>query len=168
MTCLYKNKRGTEILLDYCAGALAAERAEALEKHALECGECRALIAAQKRLWNLLDEVDAPEVSADFDAHLYARIAREDAGPAWKASWKKWLRGFAPGGLSWKPLVAAAAVLAVGLAVGLTVHAPMIHMPESRSSSRQVRAESIDADRVEVTLEDLEMLMPPAASPGRM
>jgi anti-sigma-K factor RskA len=171
MNCLYKNKRGTEILLDYCIGTLAPERAEAVEKHALECGDCRALIAAQQNLWNALDQLEAPEVSADFDARLYARIAREDADSAWRTSWKaslgRWWRGFAPGGVSWRPLVAGAAATAV-VAVGLSLSMPMLHAPKAPDSPVQIRPESINAEQVEVTIEDLELLMPPAASAGRM
>jgi anti-sigma-K factor RskA len=174
MTCLNKNKQGTEILLDYCAGTLDAERAGAVEQHALECGECRALIAAQKHLWNALDELEAPEIPADFDARLYARIARENAGPAWK----NWLRelssgGFAPDGLfwqplfSWKPVIVGAAAVTV-LAVGLSLHLVTPHAPNAQNAPAQIRPESVDAEQVEVTLEDLEMLMPPAASAGRM
>jgi hypothetical protein len=176
MTCLYKNKQGTEILLDYAAGTLDRERAVNLELHAAECGDCRRLMDAQKKLWTVLDEVDAPEVSPDFDARLYARIAREDAESFWKPSvWKRslrtWLRGFAPGGISWKPLAAGGAAAAV-LAVGLAAYIP--HLPNTpagssvSSSAPQVRSEAIDVEQVEVSLEDLEILMPPTASAGRM
>ena len=84
MTCLNRNKQGTEILLDYCAGTLDRERVEALEDHARECAACRALITAQKELGNALEQWDAPEISADFDDRLYARIAFDDAQPMWR------------------------------------------------------------------------------------
>jgi len=65
--------------------------------------------------------------------------------------------------------VAAAAVLAVGL----SLYMPMlvIHVsqtPKSPDSSSQIRPESVDVDQVEVTLEDLDMLTPPAASVGQL
>ena len=50
MNCLYKNKQGTEVLLDYAAETLDAERAGALAQHAAECGDCRALLAAPYKL----------------------------------------------------------------------------------------------------------------------
>jgi anti-sigma-K factor RskA len=169
MNCLYQSKQGTEILLDYAAGTLDAERAAALQQHAAECSDCRSLLAAQKNVWTALDELEAPEVSGDFDARLYARIAREDANPSWKRSLETWFRGFAPGGISWKPVMAcgaAAAVLAIGLAV---------RMPQPQESAAQVgvenhaesRLESTDAERVEVSLEDLEILTPPTTSAAK-
>jgi len=164
MICLYKNKQGTEILLAYGAGTLDAERAGLLHQHASECSDCRALMAAQKNLWNVLDEVGVPDVSADFDARLYARIAAEDAQVSWKRSLQTWLHGFAPGGISWKPLAVGAAAAAV-LSVGLVVRIPQVHESEVRS---EVHSEAMDAEQVEVSLEDLEILTPPVASAGRM
>ena len=172
MNCLYKNKQGTEILLDYAAGTLDAERAGKLAQHAAECGDCRELLAAQKSLWNMLDEVGVPDVSPDFDARLYARIAREDAQPCWKRSLQTWMGGFAPGGISWKPFAVGAAAAAV-LGVGLMVHVPATNTAPGSSSATQIRSEAgvhsetIDVDQVEVSLEDLEILMPPASA-GRM
>ena len=176
MNCLYNNKNGTEILLDYGAGALDAERAAALEQHAAECSDCRALLAAQRYVWNALDEVGAPEVSPDFDARLYARIAREDANPSWKRSVETWVRGFAPGGMSWKPVMACGAAAAV-LAVGLMVRMPQLHESVSQvrteSHSEAVHTDSVhtevmNAEQVEVSLDDLEILTPPAASAEKM
>ena len=166
MICLSKNKRDTAILLEYCAGTLDVERAVAIEKHARECGECRALITAQMNVWNALGELAAPEVSPDFDARLYFRIAQEEAEPAWRSG----LRSLRI--LSWKPVVAGAAAAAV-LAVGLSLYAPLLdihklHAPKSSDASPQIRPESVDVEQVEVTLEDLDMLTPPAASAGKL
>lgn len=166
MICLSKNERDTAILLEYCAGTLDVERAGALEKHARECGECRALIAAQMHVWNALGELAAPEVSPDFDARLYTRIAHEESEPAWRT----WLRSLRI--LSWKPVLAGVAAAAV-LAVGLSLYMPMLgihvsHLPKSPDASRQIRSESVDVEQVEVTLEDLDMLTPPAASAGKL
>jgi anti-sigma-K factor RskA len=164
MTCLSKNKRDTAILLDYCAGTLDVDRAGAIEKHARECGECHALIAAQMKVWRALGELAAPEVSPDFDARLYARIAQEEAEPAWRG----WLR---PLGI-WKPVlagVAAATVLAVGLSLYMPMlHIHMSHVPKPQDASQQIRPDSVDVEQVEVTLEDLDMLTPPAASAGKL
>jgi len=157
MTCLNKNKRGTETLLDYCAGTLERERAEAIENHARECAACRALITAQKNLWNALEEVDAPEISADFDARLYARIAQEEAQPTWRVWWSR----ISLSGITWKPVLTAVAAAAI-LAVGLTVYAPKL-----QDSLRQIRSDSVDVEQLEVTLQDLEMLTPPSASVGK-
>lgn len=176
MNCLYNSKQGTEILLDYGAGTLDAERAAALKEHAAECPDCRALLAAQRYVWNTLDEVDVPDVSADFDARLYARIAREDANPSWKRSWETWFRGFAPGGISWKPVMACGAAAAL-LAVGLVVRAPQLHDSASQVRTENhaetvhsdaVHMEVMNAEQVEVSLDDLEILTPPVASAEKM
>ena len=177
MNCLKDNKQGTEILLAYAAGTLNAAETASLEQHAVGCGECRALVDAQKHLWSLLDAAEAPEVSADFDARLYARIAREEGASSWKSGWVRWLRGFAPGSflwnpISWKPVVAGVAgavVLAVGLYLHVPLHAPTIQPASSVSGiNQQIRPESVDAEQMETTVEDLEMLMPPATPAGRM
>ena len=176
MTCLKNNKRGTEILLAYAARTVGASESAALERHASECSECRELLDAQKHLWSLLDTVEPPGISADFDARLYARITREEAASSWKTRAVGWLRGFAPGSFlwnpnSWKPVMAGA-VAAVVLSVGLYLHAPL-HAPATQPASaaqgnQQIRPESVDAEQMEVTVEDLELLMPPVAPAGRM
>jgi anti-sigma-K factor RskA len=158
MTCLNHNKQGTQTLLDYCAGTLEPERAVALEKHAGECAGCRDLIAAQKDLWSALDQLEAPEISADFDARLYARIASEGTHPGWRAWWNRVsLQGFMLGA-SWKPVLAGVAAVAV-LVVGLTVRTH-----DMQDAGRQLRPDSVDVEQLEVTLQDLEMLTPPSAS----
>jgi hypothetical protein len=165
MTCLKNNKHGSEILLSYGAGTLDAAQLTTVENHAAECAECRSVLSAQKRLWNALDEMDAPGVSPDFDERLYARIYREEAA-SWKISWVRWLRGFAPGSFLWNPIswrpVAACAAAAVVLATGL-----YLEIPKGHPSSLQIRPESVSAEQMDVTIEDLEMLMPPASA-GRM
>jgi len=165
MICINKNKRGAEILLAYGSGTLDASQAALLEEHAAGCGECRALMSAQKKLWEALDQIEAPEISAGFDARLYARITQEQSQPVWKAAWHA-LLGLAPAGISWKPVMAGAVAAAV-LAVGLMVHGPAVR-DGAGTAPAQIRPESIDAEQVEVTIEDLEILMPPAGPAGRM
>ena len=167
MNCLYNHKQGTEILLDYGAGTLDAERAAALEQHAAECSDCRELLAAQKHVWSALDALGVPEVSADFDTRLYRRIAHENTKPGWRS----WLTGFAPAGISWKPVVACGAAAAV-LAIGLLVRMPQLHesasQVRSEGHSEAMHTEAMDAGQVEVSLDDLEILTPPATSPEKM
>jgi anti-sigma-K factor RskA len=157
MTCLNRNKQGTETLLDYCAGTLEQGRAEALEDHVRECAACRELIDAQKNLWKALDAWEAPGISADFDDRLYARIASEPAHPVWRVWWNR----ISLRGVSWKPMLVGVAAVAV-LAVGLTVYAP-----KAADTSRQIRPESVDVEQLEVTFQDLDLLTPPTASAGR-
>jgi anti-sigma factor RsiW len=65
--------------------ATAAERGE-VELHMVACSECRARVEEFRRLWGVLDETPAHEVSPTFDARLRARIAAEP-----KASLLGWL-----------------------------------------------------------------------------
>jgi len=53
-------------------------------KHVAECAACAAELAEMKATWKLLDEWQAPEPSAFFDAKLYARLRVEQttASPA--------------------------------------------------------------------------------------
>lgn len=136
--------RNAEVLLDYCAGTLDPARAAEFSRHLEGCVDCRRLVETQREVWSTLDRWTAAEVSPDFDARLYARIAREQAKPAWTA----WFRPL------WKPalpLAVACAVLAVGF---------LVRPPRPVDNSPQVRADKIDIEQVEQTLADLDMLTP--------
>ena len=148
MDCLKKNAKGEEILLDYASGILAAPQREELELHLAGCGECRNLVAAQRELWQTLDAWEAPEPGAGFDARLRERIAA--APEPW------WNRVFA-----WRPLAAAGAAAAV-VGIGLLVLPGGQPAPEPAAQARpeMVRAEAVNVEVVEQTLEDLEILTP--------
>jgi hypothetical protein len=53
--------------------------ADEARKHIAECAGCAAELAGMETTWKLLDEWQAPEPSAFFDAKLYARLRREQA-----------------------------------------------------------------------------------------
>ncbi|MEO8100396.1 MAG: zf-HC2 domain-containing protein [Acidobacteriota bacterium] len=143
MTCLRENNQGADLLIGYLEGTLASDQRRELESHASACADCRGLLAVQVTL----GEYQVPGISADFDARLYARIAREEARPWWSpASWN----------LSWKlmaPMTAAAAMLAVGLYVDQPVAQPL------EDGQKQA---SVDHDvlQLEQALEQMELLMP--------
>src|SRR5262249_22054427 len=69
--CLSKNKQGPDLLIGHLEGTLDAAQSAELQRHAQECAECRGLLG----VWNQMGEFPAPEVSRDFDARLYAKIA---------------------------------------------------------------------------------------------
>jgi len=96
MMCLQDNNQGADLLIGYLEGTLPEADRLDLKSHAAACAQCRGLLAMQ----TTLDLDAAPEVSADFDAKLYARIAADR--PWWAFSWKKLA-----------PLAAMAAALAI-------------------------------------------------------
>ena len=133
MFCMTQSKEGAEILLDYCARALDPPQRRSSNVILKHCADCRRLVEAQKEVWEALDQWRTPAVSPNFDARLYARIAGEEAEPAWK---QLAAPDFAAGGCRcrsgsrWCPLAAACAVLAVAL----TVHAPQPQQSDSAAS----------------------------------
>jgi hypothetical protein len=145
MTCLCKDQDGIERLMEYLGGASTAERRAELELHAQECVECRGLL----RAWNALDEYQAPEVSPDFDAKLYARIAVD------RQSW--WKGTLWPSGPMawWKPVIPVAACAA--LLVALVVHTPS---PADLDKQAKLSPEPLNIEQVEQALEDLDLLAP--------
>jgi anti-sigma factor RsiW len=147
MMCPNKDKQSAEILLQYCAGTLDPDRTLEFEKHAAECTGCGRQVASQRALWRTLDQWTPAEISPDFDARLYARIAREEAAPLWKR-WFTW---------GWKPALATA-VAGTAIVIGLLMHQPL---PAPRT-------DTVDIDQVEHALEDLDMLTPLPAAGGRI
>ena len=50
-----------------------------IRNHLVECSGCTAELAEMEAAWKLLDQWQAPEPSAFFDAKLYARLRTEQA-----------------------------------------------------------------------------------------
>ena len=136
MTCLRENNQGAELLIGYLEGTLPVADRLQLDNHAAECADCRGLLAVQAEL----DEY-APEVSAGFDARMYARIAADQARRPW---WK----------FSWKVMAPMAAVMAM-LAVAVIVQQPVAQLNPDPTVSPQ------DVQQLEQALEDLELLSAP-------
>ncbi len=159
MNCPTKTNEDAEILLDYCAQTLSPLQTAEFEIHLKQCGDCSRLVEAQKEVWGALDAWTPAPVSVNFDARLYARIAEEQAAPAWQLWLRRIFQPALPYSL-WKsaiPLTAACALLTVGLYVRTaeTTHAV----------KPQLRAEQVDIEKVEQTLEDFDILTPPAQAP---
>ena len=159
MNCPTKKNEDAEILLDYCARTLSPVQAAEFEVHLQECADCSRLVEAQKEVWGALEAWTPAPVSINFDARLYARIAREQAAPPWQL----WLRRIFQPALPyplWKsaiPLIAACGLLAVGLSV---------RIPEATHAVQpQLRADKVDIEQVEQALEDFDILTPPAQAP---
>lgn len=160
MNCPTKRNEDAEILLDYCAQTLSPEQTAEFEIHLKQCADCSRLVEAQKEVWGALEAWTPAPVSTNFDARLYARIAKEQTAPAWQLWLGRIFHPPVPYPL-WKsavPLVAACAVLAAGLAV---------RMPDATDAvQHQVRAEKVDIEQVEQTLEDFDILTPAVQAPA--
>jgi hypothetical protein len=175
MDCIKNNKRGVEILTDYCAGILDPAVAFEIDTHIAQCAECLKMVEAQRMVWEMLDVWTPLEVSRNFDTRLYARIANEQAEPGWR----QWLRRVflppTPHPL-WKPafsLAAAGAVVALALVVGVPDKMPFAHPEPSayKSTMAQAKAspEEIDLEQVQQALDDMDLLTPVGQSPsGRL
>lgn len=159
MTCPLQTDNA-DVLLDYCARVLDAERKQMLETHMAHCDECREMARAQTEIWTAMDAYDAEPVSADFDRRLYARMDEMDKVPAWERFWAP-VREYLQGQPAWKPVLsiaAASAVLVVVFVVGGDAPQP-VPMPAAVIDVR-------DVEQAERALEDIEMLRQFEAAPA--
>jgi anti-sigma factor RsiW len=148
MSCLAKNDENLDRLLAYSAGKLDMESTLTVERHLRVCPECAEFYAAQRGVWNALDAWEVPAVSEGFDRRLFERIEKASAAP-WYLRWVDALR----------PLVAQPA-LPLALATLVVATGFLLDHPSSvRTPSRAPAiATAADAEQIERTLDDLEML----------
>ncbi len=71
MTCPEMNKNLADLFLE------SRPLSDEARKHIAECAGCADEMAAMEKTWKLLDQWQAPEPSAFFDAKLYARLRTE-------------------------------------------------------------------------------------------
>ena len=110
---------------------------EEIREHLAECAGCTAELAEMEATWKLLDEWQAPEPSAFFDAKLYGRLRTEQAtAPASLLERAKawWLYST---NLQMRPVAAGA--LAMMLAVGGGTFALLDHETPAPQTSATVR-----------------------------
>jgi hypothetical protein len=110
---------------------------EEIREHLAECAGCTAELAEMEATWKLLDEWQAPEPSAFFDAKLYGRLRTEQAtAPASLLERAKawWLYTT---NLQMRPV--AAGTLAMVLAVGGGTFALLDHETPAPQTSATVR-----------------------------
>jgi len=115
---------------------------EEIRKHLAECAGCTAELAEMEATWKLLDEWQAPQPSAFFDAKLYARLRTEQAKtPASLLERVKawWLYST---DLPMRPMAAGA--LAMALAVGGGTFALLDHQtvpaPQTSATVRDLQS----------------------------
>ncbi len=146
MECPIQARGKKDLLLDYCSRTLDARAAAAVEAHVAACPQCRAWTEAHMRTWTLLDGWEPAPVSPDFERRLRERIAlEEERTPWWKAAWQCFAAR------SFKPALSVALAGLLLLAGLLFVHprsAPAVHPGQ----------ETIDADRLEKALDDVDLL----------
>ena len=110
---------------------------EEIRKHLAECAGCTAELAEMEAAWKLLDEWQAPEPSAFFDAKLYAKLRTEPAkarASLWERAKAWWLYST---NLQMRPVTAGA--LAMVLAVGGGTFALLDHETAPPPTSATVR-----------------------------
>ncbi len=131
--------RDIEVLVEYCAGRLAPADAAEVQAHLAACPACRRFVDAQSAVWNDLDRLEPAAVSPDFDRKLWARIEREERRRWWAPPY-------------WRP------VLSLALAALLVIAAVIFERPKPAPPPGQAQVETIEADRLERALDDIEML----------
>jgi hypothetical protein len=108
-----------------------------IRNHLAKCAGCTAELAEMEATWKLLDEWQAPEPSAFFDAKLYGRLRTEQAtapAPLWERAKAWWLYST---NLQMRPVAAGA--LAMMLAVGGGTFALLDHETAAPQTSAAVR-----------------------------
>jgi hypothetical protein len=119
---------------------------EESRKHVAECAACAAELAAMEATWKLLDQWQAPEPSAFFDAKLYGRLRAEQAtAPAsFFERAKAWL--LYSSNLQMRPLAAGA--LATVLVIGGGTFALLDHQaaPVAQTSATVRDLQSYDGN----------------------
>jgi anti-sigma factor RsiW len=147
MICPIKSKENTEWLLDYSAGRLDRERAVAVAQHVESCPDCARFIEGQQMVWNALGQWEPEPVSSDFDRRLYRMIDQKE-----RRSWiSRWFRPLQP---LWRPVVPVAAACLL-IVVGVVLRTPDTAVNPIHP---QTRVEAIEAEQVERTLDDMQML----------
>jgi hypothetical protein len=146
--CRIGNRDSTELLLAYCASRLSAEKSALLERHLEVCADCRAFRDSQQAAWSALDQWEPQPVSGDFDRRLYTRI--EQQGSSWLDRLVHPLRPV------FRPAFTLAAACIVVI-LGFLLEGPRSVAPLPPGSG-QASVEGVDAEQVERTLDDLEML----------
>lgn len=160
MICPLTAEQDLELLLDYSAGKLNQADSLRIEQHRSVCAECAAFLSGQTEIWQTLDLWEPEPISIDFNRRLWQRIDAEAP-----RTWREQLAEFFRAG-SWKtawPLATAVVLVIAGFTMDHTV-AP--HTPGARiAGDISARVSEIDADQVEKTLDDLQLLSQLDAAP---
>ena len=83
MRCPLKSEKSSELVVGYGARTLDSETASAFEDHLSSCSACCRAAAAQRAVWEALDEWRELPVSPDFDRRLFQRIQASENRAWW-------------------------------------------------------------------------------------
>jgi anti-sigma factor RsiW len=136
-----------EILIDYTAGNLDPAQAAAFERHAEGCARCAEFRSAQAAIWHDLETWKPAPVSEGFNRELWRRI---DADAAGHTGWFSGLRFNI-----WKAVAPLGVAVAVIVTAFVMDHSPKNVRPQPGSA---VVVTASDADRLERTLDDIQLL----------
>jgi anti-sigma-K factor RskA len=150
MNCPVSNGN-PEMLLEYSAKALAPESASRLERHLAVCASCTRIVVEQSKVWQALDVWEAVPVSPTFDQKLYARIEATEAR-------RGWLSRLVGDRFTWNTGYSFAGAAAV-VALAIVLISPELRRVETPAvQPLDTSRVELDAEQVERTLEDLNML----------
>lgn len=157
MNCPMKSGESGDLLLAYCAGRLDAETTAILRAHMDACADCREMRDRQRILWDILDRWESPPPSLDFNRRLYSRIEETCAGGFSRTFLRSLFSPMRP--VIRRPAFSVVAALAL-LAAGFLVEYPGIRYagPGGNRPSQAAEGLTVQADQVENTLNDMEML----------
>jgi len=135
------------LLGPYADGELAPDETWTVEKHVATCAVCAKVVADFAATSRLLQSLPAPELSADFDARLAARLADITLTPR-RARWTDRFRvasGPRPGRSVWAPLAVALVVPAFAFLAFRSIGKPS---PEVARAADHSALEVIAGDHV--------------------
>jgi len=144
--CTLPADEQAELLLDYCAGRLDADRSRVFEAHMAVCPVCRCMCDEQQLVWNSLDQWEARTDESAFDRCLRERLEGEPPR-GWLGQVREWCAG-----ISWKPALPVVA----GLALWMVLYTPPTAAPQLDASL--MKPDVVKAEHVERVLEDVDML----------
>ena len=112
------------------------EDAAAIEMHLADCAECRAQYDTLCRVLTLVDELPVPQRDDGYGAEVWNRL--------------RWRLGRRQRASAWKPLLAAAAVIAIAFFAGQLWHARHLSTTTTNAPAAQVASQAKPAqpDRI--------------------
>jgi hypothetical protein len=137
MNCLEMKNQLAEVVFE------SRPLPEETRKHVAECAECAAELAELQTTWKLLDQWQAPEPSAFFDAKLYAKLRTEQSTAP--ASFFERAKAWVLYSSSLHTRQLAAGAMATVLVIGggtfaLLDHQPVVPAPQTSATVRDLQS----------------------------